>query len=106
MAQWRWIQSLVDSLMGLTRIPPVIFDGGLYVGMGITSVTLACLSTDEAAKFLAPATLFWTRTILAVMDAVFLNLKMFRSTGFAQHQQQKKEREGQTEFLAKQKENG
>lgn len=103
---WKWIINLGDSLRALSRIPTVIIDGGLYVGMGITSVALACLSTDEAAKFVSPAPLFWIKMFLAVMDAVFLNLKMFRSNSFATHQQEKKQKEDQTQFFAKQKENG
>lgn len=106
MATPKWITNLLDSLMALHKIPPVFIDGGLYVGMGVTSAMIAALSLDEAAKWVAPATLFWLKCALAVLDGVFLNLKMFRSTGYAQHLDEKKQREGQTEFFAKQKENG
>lgn len=43
------------------------------------------LGTDEAAKFIAPATLFFVRMASTVIAAGLLSLKMFRSTTYADY---------------------
>jgi len=77
-----WWQKLKD-------IPAVMIDGALYVGIAFTGAVTAAFGTDEAAKFVAPAALFWVRAACAPLAASLLALKMFRSTGYAQHQHDK-----------------
>lgn len=51
--------------------------------MAVTSASLLFLGTDEAAKFIEPATLFWLRGLVGIVDAVALALKGFTSQTFA-----------------------
>ena len=81
----RWASQYLGS------IQPVFLDGLLYVLIAIFGAITACMSTDEAAKYLEPETLFWIRTTASVGGAAFLALKMFRSTAFADHQASGKE---------------
>ena len=73
-----YLQTLWQKLHSST------IDGFLYVGIATFGAITACMSTDEAAKYLAPETLFWVRTSCSVFGASLLSLKMYRSTGFAQ----------------------
>ena len=72
-------------------VPPVIIDGALYVGIAFFGALTAGFGTDEAAKYVEPEKLFWIRLVCGPMGASFLALKMFRSTGYAHHQQEKAE---------------
>lgn len=76
----RWASQYFGS------VSPMFLDGLLYVLIAIFGAITACMSTDEAAKYLEPETLFWIRTTASVNSAGFLALKMFRSTSFADHQ--------------------
>ena len=81
-------------------VPAVFIDGVLYVAIAFFGAITAALSSDEASKYLSPEVLFWTRTFCSVNGAWILALKMFRSTGYAQHQEDKK-RTGDTDFIKK-----
>ena len=74
----------------LERIPPLLIDGTLYVSASLFAFLVSQFGTDEAAKFLAPTTLFWTKVICGSLGNAALNLKMFRSTAFADYQAGKK----------------
>jgi hypothetical protein len=58
-------------------------DGWLYVLIALCTASSACLATDEAAKYIVPATLWYARSIAGILGAGFLALKMYRSTTFA-----------------------
>lgn len=82
-------------------IPPVFLDGCLYVMMAVTAVNAAMLASDNAAKFIAPFWLFVGLWINGAIDAALLALKMYRSTSFADHKQEKRE----TQFFLKSQNN-
>ncbi len=73
-----------------SAIPPVFLDGLLYALIALNTGIMNSLSTDEAAKYLDPTTLFWSRSIVSWMLAVVGAIKMFRSTSFSEHQAAKK----------------
>lgn len=72
-------------------ISPVFIDGLTYVLIAFFGAVAAALSSDEAAKFITPTILFWSRTVCQAIGAALLALKMFRSTSFAEHVEQKKQ---------------
>lgn len=74
-------------------ISPVFIDGLTYVLIAFFAAIAAALSSDEAAKFIAPTALFWSRTVCQAFSAALLALKMFRSTAFAEHVEQKKQQQ-------------
>ena len=67
-----------------SKLHPSTIDGSLYVGIAVFGAIIACINTDEAAKYLQPEILFWLRTTCSVCSASLLALKMYRSTGYAQ----------------------
>lgn len=72
-------------------ISPAFIDGLTYVMIAFFGAIAAALSSDEAAKFILPTVLFWSRTVCQAIGAALLALKMFRSTTFAEHVEQKKQ---------------
>ena len=68
----------------------MFIDGLLYVLIAVFGAAAGMFSTDEAAKYIEPATLFWLRGFCAVNSATWLALKMFRSTAFSEHRDAKK----------------
>lgn len=66
-----------------SAVKPVHIDGGLYALMGGLSAFIACMSTEGAAKHVAPDLLWWLQTVAEVADGVVLSIKMYRSTGYA-----------------------
>lgn len=70
--------------------PAVFIDGWLYVLIALFGALTAAFASDEAAKYLKPEALFWLRTMCGVNSAWLLALKMFRSTSYSQHQENKK----------------
>jgi hypothetical protein len=68
-----------------STVKPMYVDGALYVGIAFFAALSAMFGSDEAAKYIAPETLFWTRGFCSVVAATLLALKMYRSTGFADH---------------------
>lgn len=83
-------------------IPPVVTDGFIIVMVQALTFLSVQFATDEAAKFISATTLFWTKVVVGELVSIFLAIKMYRSTAFAQHQDEKKEekkREGETRFL-------
>ncbi len=83
-----------------STISPVFLDGLLYVMLAITAVNATALSSDQAKEFIHPAILFYGLWLNAAADAGLLALKMYRSTAFAEHREEKK-RTGNTAFFKK-----
>jgi hypothetical protein len=61
----------------------VTFDGGLYMFLGGCAFLLVQLSTDNAAKYIDPKTLWFLQGGVGYANAVALALKMFRSSSFS-----------------------
>ncbi len=81
-------------------IPAVFIDGTLYVSVGLFTFLVAGFSSDDAAKWISAHTLFWLKLSVGAVGNIALNLKMFRSTTFAEHQELKK-KSGDTGFITK-----
>ena len=70
-------------------IPAVFIDGTLYVALALLTFLTGYFGSDEAAKWISAATLFWVKGILGAASATALAIKLFRSTAFADHQAEK-----------------
>ena len=79
------IRAIVNYITKPPPIPTAYLDGALYCGIAFFGALAAGFGSDEAAKYVAPAMLFWLRTACGVSSATLLALKMFRSTAFADH---------------------
>lgn len=79
-------------------VPPVFIDGLLYVLLAITAVNATMLGSEKAAEFINPQVHFYALWLNGVVDAGVLALKMFRSTAFSEHREEKK-RTGNTAFF-------
>jgi hypothetical protein len=79
-------------------IPSVFMDGFLYVCIAALAAVTAFITSDDAAKYIAPEVLFWAKGLLAVLSSAVVAVKMFRSTSFAEHQEKKK---NGTQFIVK-----
>lgn len=64
-------------------------DGWLYVGLGICAALLAILDTTDAGKYIGEPALFYIKAYASIFNAALLAGKMYRSTNFAQAQQDK-----------------
>ncbi len=67
----------------LRDLRPVHIDGAIFVLIAVTMAMAITLGTDDAGKYIAPATLFYLKNIVAWTSAGFLALKMFRSASYA-----------------------
>lgn len=72
-----------------TSIPGVFTDGFIVVMIQMLTFLSTSFGTDEAAKYISPVVLFWTKVAIGELASMFLAIKMFRSTAFAAHQQRK-----------------
>lgn len=79
-------------------IPAVFIDGLLYVLIAFFGFWTGSLSSDDSGKYISPRILWWGKQALGSVAAALLAVKMFRSTAFADHQQQKK---NDTVFMSK-----
>lgn len=59
------------------------FDGLIYVLIALFGATGAALGTDDAAKYIEPATLWYAKSICNAIAASLLALKMYRSTTYS-----------------------
>lgn len=78
-----------------TKLPPIpsaYIDGCLYVLIALFGALTAAMGSDESSKYISGEWLFWVRTFCGVNSAALLALKMFRSTGFADHKQAESEK--------------
>jgi hypothetical protein len=66
-------------------LAPVTVDGWIYVLIALFGAIGASLGSDDAAKFITPATLFWMKMFATSGGAGCLALKMYRSTTFAEY---------------------
>lgn len=73
-------------------IKPVFIDGGLYVMLAFLGAILITFSNDDIYKYSPlssykawPTFVHWTKSTDEWMIAVFTALKMFRSTAYADH---------------------
>lgn len=81
-----------------SSIPAVFIDGLLYVLLAFFSFWTGSFSSDDAGKYISPIALWWGKQVLGSVAAGLLAVKMYRSTSFADHQQQKK---NDTAFLSR-----
>ena len=93
----RWTYSYFNRL---PPIPSTYIDGCLYVFIAFFGAVATLLGSDEAAKWIPPAALFWSRGVCSVCAAVALAIKMYRSTGFADHKAAVKQ-QGDTQIFVK-----
>lgn len=77
-----------------STLPPVFIDGTLYVLIGLFTYLQGISASDDAAKYLSAELLFWTKVFIGALLTIWVNLKMFRSTQFAEHQAEKKAKNG------------
>lgn len=102
----------------LSDIPAIVIDGALYTALAMVLFLQNQFASDEAGKFISLEWLFYIKTVVGVFAAGLLAVKLFRSTAFAEHKQQKKAddtgevqtietkptvKTGHTGFLAKEK---
>ena len=80
-------------------IPAVFIDGLLYVWIGMLGSITAVFSSDDVAKYVGPQLLFWLKSGFAVLSGALVNIKMFRSTAFAEHQAEKKKTSDTQSFV-------
>ncbi len=73
------------------KLQSIHIDGALYVGIGFLTAIQGGFSTDDAAKYIAPATLWWVRTSVMGLLAGVAALKMFRSQAFSDYLKDKKD---------------
>lgn len=83
-----------------STIPPVFIDGMLYVWIAVLTFIATQFSSDDAEKYVAPQVLFWFKMGLGATSTALVSLKMFRSTAYSDHQEEKK-KNGNTEFINK-----
>ena len=67
------------------KLQSIHIDGALYVGIGFLTAIQGGFSTDDAAKYIAPATLWWVRTLVMGLLAGIAALKMFRSQSYSDY---------------------
>lgn len=73
-------------------------DAVLYLLVAVFAAITAGLGTDDAAKYIAPATLWYARNVASVLGAGVLALKMYRSTSFADAVAEKKNQTQQNQI--------
>ena len=84
----------------LASVPAVFIDGSTYIAIAVFAAALTMYSSDDAAKYVDPETLWKVKGGLGVVSAGLLALKMFRSTAYAEHQEDKR-RSGDTAHIVK-----
>lgn len=70
-------------------VSPVFVDGMLYVLIALFVFCQSYFGSDEAAKYVAPALLFWINGALGAGAAAVGALKMFRSSTYSDYLKQK-----------------
>lgn len=70
-------------------MPPVVIDGLTFVLIAFFGAIAIGIGNDEAAKYIGPSTLYFSRLFCAAVSASLLALKMFRSQSYAYSVQEK-----------------
>lgn len=78
---------------------PVVIDGWLYVTIAVSGAVGTFLGSDECYKYVDAYIIFYTKCGSGLLLQAANALKMFRSTGYAQHLEA--QRTGNTQFIAK-----
>ncbi len=73
-------------------------DGWLYVGIGLCTALTNSFTTEAAAKFVDPVTLFYFNAYLSALNAALLAAKMYRSTAYGDVKAQQRI---ETQFITK-----
>lgn len=79
-----------DWVGELITIPAVFIDGTLYVSIALLMYLTTQFGSDEAAKYVEARTLWYITTSLGAIGTAAGALKMFRSTSYSDHLNQKK----------------
>lgn len=74
-------------------LKPVVVDGLLYVLVAWFTFNQSYFGGDEAAKYISPLTKFWLNWGIGSGAVIVAALKMFRSTTYADHTKQEKEKQ-------------
>ena len=72
-------------------VPSVFIDGLVWVFIAEFAYCQSYFGTDEAVKYLSPRSRFWLLFAIGSGAVMCGALKMFRSTSYADHQEQKKQ---------------
>ena len=73
------------------NVPPMFLDGMLYCLISYFTVWVNTISSEDAAKYIEPQTLFYLKAHLSSIAQAFLAIKLFRSTSYADHKAAQKE---------------
>ena len=79
---------------------PVYTQGLLYVLIAWFTFNQAYLGGDEAAKYISPMCKFWLNWIIGSGATICASLKMYCSSAYAEHVEEKK-RTGNTDQFTK-----
>lgn len=77
----------------LEKVKAVTVDGALYVLIAIFGSLVTITTSDDAYKYWNPYVLYFTKCITEIALAAVGALKMFRSTSYSKHIEQKKQNE-------------
>ena len=70
-------------------LQPVVFDGFVYVMIGLFTFLNSQFGGEEASKYFTPKAIWIIKTVVGSFSVVFLGVKMYRSTTFAEYRQAK-----------------
>ena len=73
----------------LSALPAIFIDGSLYMLLAVFQFLQIQFASDEASKFIGLEVLFYIKTGVGSCAAGLLAVKLFRSTAFADHQNNK-----------------
>lgn len=73
----------------LAKIPAVFIDGFLYFLIAVFGASIGILSEDDAYKYINEFVLYWLKFWSKVGLAGATALKMYRSTSYSAHQEEK-----------------
>lgn len=79
------IRSIRDYIAKPPPIPDAYIDGALYFLIAVFGALLAGLTEDDAYKYIEAYTLYFLKMFSKVGLAGATAIKMYRSTGFADH---------------------
>lgn len=73
-----------------STVPSAFIDGFVYCILAVVPPTIAWLMSDQTAKYVSPFWIWLVVGVLTIFNALILAIKMFRSTAFADHKNEKK----------------